>query len=101
MKINICNISEELKENTLKIFNMLNIEMGNDGYLLNAFLSDKFSVSFKNNEFTIEYPHINLFFRGLLLIKRYKDKNFYIRENPLHELGVMMDCSRNAVRTVA
>ncbi|MBR2988245.1 MAG: beta-N-acetylhexosaminidase, partial [Clostridia bacterium] len=73
-----------------------------DGYPIKAIEGEEFVVEFDGTEFTVTYDKVNKFFRGLLLIvKNGCKKAWKVKEDCFtKELGIMLDCSRNAVRNM-
>lgn len=59
-------------------------------------------VSFENDSYMIEYSTRNTLMRGMGLLSRYAGKGkFNVSENPSFDmLGIMVDCSRNAVMKI-
>ena len=101
MKINISKLLPDLRQATAEVLKQLNITVQETGYFLEAKRGDNFLVSFDGKTFHIEYPAHHMYFRALQLIRRFGDKEFSISERCMaKEFGVMLDCSRNAVRTV-
>ena len=102
MKINISALSAELIESVKECAEMLGLETGTDGYALKTETAEGLTVRFDGNDFTVGYPENarHLFFRGLRLIKQNGDKKPYelTESRDFTELGIMLDCSRNAVR---
>ena len=100
MNLNVSLLSDELRVKTIEVANVLRFNLSVEGQLIVAQKGDKFSVKFDGEKFTITYDELNRFFRGLLLIARYGDKKkFEVEETCFaKELGIMLDCSRNAVR---
>ena len=102
MNINVALLNEELRTRTKEVAKTLRFDLAIDGYAIKAEQGDKFSVEFNGEEFKITYDTVNKFFRGLLIVASQGDKKpFEIEENcRAKELGIMLDCSRNAVRSV-
>ena len=102
MKINISALSAELIESVKECAEMLGLETGTDGYALKTETAEGLTVRFDGKDFTVGYPENarHLFFRGLRLIKQNGDKKPYeiTESRDFTELGIMLDCSRNAVR---
>ena len=103
MKINVANLPEELRLATLEVFDQLHIEESARGYMLRAKEGDCLSVVFDGRKCEITYSKTNEYFRGLKnFIQRNPCEAFSIQEQcTVNELGIMMDCSRNAVPNVA
>ncbi len=103
MKINISALPDTLRAQTEIIAAELNWSLDANGYTITAEQGDGLSVVFNGKNVTITYSAINQFFRGLLLFKKsFNKKGFSLHEDCLYsELGIMVDCSRNAVRSVA
>lgn len=104
MKINVAKLPNELRDPALELMDRLDFTRDVNGYVLDAQSgTDELTVTFDGNkQITIGYPSLNQFFRGLRLIKQHFDKKgFKIAEKcAASELGIMLDCSRNAVRSV-
>ena len=103
MKINIANLSDDLRLRTEEVSGELGFDLTANGYEINAIKGDSLSVEFDGKIFTITYSALNEYFRALLLIKKNFDKKgFSVTEKCLYDdLGIMVDCSRNGVRNVA
>ncbi len=103
MKINLKKLPASLRAQTEEIADRLGVSVCDDGYPLLAEEGEELKVDFDGKTVCITYPARNQFFRGLRLFKQhFAQKAFSIRERcTLDELGIMLDCSRNAVRTVA
>ena len=102
MKINISALDNELRTRVGEVATQLGFEMDVNGYAIEAKQGEEFSVSFDGQKFTIVYDALNRFFRGLLLVaKSGAKKKFTVSEKCVaEELGIMLDCSRNAVRNL-
>lgn len=102
MKINVSALSAELNECVKDCAETLGFDLCADGHALKTETADGLTVGFDGKDFTIGYPENakHLFFRGLRLIKQNGEKKPYeISETrDFTELGIMLDCSRNAVR---
>ena len=85
------------------IIDLLGFKENEGGIPIHAEQSNTLSVHFDGNEISIRYRRKNEFFRALNLLKRYgTQKTFFVEERCIaDEFGVMLDCSRNAVRNLA
>lgn len=103
MKINIAHLSDALRQRTEEVSQELGFELNLNGYEISATKGDALSVNFDGKKIEITYGKLNEYFRALLLIKKnFNKKGFSVTENCLYEdLGIMVDCSRNAVKSVA
>ncbi len=103
MKLNIGKLPVHLRARMGEVADMLGFEITIDGYALNACEGDTLTVSFDGSAFEVTYPTLNQFFRALLLIKQnYAGEPFAVTQSfSADEFGIMVDCSRNAVKTVA
>ena len=102
MKINISALDNELRVKVGEVASQLGFEMDVNGYAIEAQKGEEFSVKFDGNKFFITYDALNRFFRGLMLVaKSGAKKGFAVNEKCVaEELGIMLDCSRNAVRNL-
>ena len=101
MKLNLKNLDELLRSRLLKSAHGLSIKEDADGVVVNAEKSDKTVIIPAQNEVTIKYAKTYEFFYALktFLSDPNKKENTEI-ECKFDELGIMIDCSRNAVKTV-
>ena len=102
MNVNVASLGEELRTRTMEVAKTLRLELTADGCPIKAEKGEEFAVSFNGKEFTITYDTVNKFFRGLVLIVKNGDKKAWeVKEDCFtKELGIMLDCSRNAVRNI-
>ena len=102
MKINISALDNELRAKVGEVAEQLGFTMDVNGYAIEAQKGDEFTVKFDGKKFTIVYDAVNRFFRGLLIVaKSGARKDFSVKEECVaEELGIMLDCSRNAVRNL-
>ena len=102
MKINISSLSDELRAQAEEAILELGWTLDASGYTVIAKQGEKAEVKFDGKTVEITYPSKNYFFRGLLLFKKnFNKKGFVVSETALYDdLGIMIDCSRNAVKTV-
>ena len=102
MKVNISKLSDNLRECTAEVAAQLNFTLDGNGYEIIAEEGETLNVSFDGKVIKIIYPAINQFFRGLRLVKQnFNKKGFSVSETcKATELGIMLDCSRNAVRNI-
>ena len=102
MKINVSALNPELNECVKDCAEALGFELCADGRALKTETAEGLTVRFDGKDFTVGYPENakHLFFRGLRLIKQNGERKPYeINETrDFTELGIMLDCSRNAVR---
>ena len=103
MKLNINELTDSLKERTKDALKQIDVEVASDGCLLKATVGQKFTVNFDGKTFFVTYPELRYFFRALTLIKKAGDTApFSIEEECFaKEMGVMLDCCRNAVRNMS
>lgn len=102
MLINISELPRELQDCTSEIAERLGFTVDGNGYCLTAKQGDELKITFDGKTFDVTYPARNRYFRALKLIKQhFAENDFPICEKcSLEELGIMLDCSRNAVRSV-
>lgn len=102
MKVNISRLPDALRECTSEVAEQLDFVLDGNGYELHAEEGETLSVKFDGKVISVVYPALNQYFRGLKLAKQHFDKKgFEVSESfVLDELGIMLDCSRNAVRSV-
>lgn len=102
MKVNISRLPDSLRDCTGEVAAQLGFTLDGGGYELVASEGETLNVSFDGKTISVEYPSLNQFFRGLRLVKQnFNKKGFSVSETcRTEELGIMLDCSRNAVRSV-
>lgn len=102
MKISVAKLSSELQNQAKVALAELGVKVDESGFVLTAEKGDNLKVDFDGKTVSIVYPSVNQFFRALLLLKRsFDQKGFSITEKCLYDdLGIMIDCSRNAVKSV-
>ena len=102
MKLNLRGLSAEIKASADEILKTLGICEGADGATVEAKRGDNLKVAFDGEKYEVIYDTIAAFNRALTIIKVNADKGEFTVEEckTPDELGVMLDCSRNAVRTV-
>ena len=103
MKLNLSGVPSALRASADEILKTLGIAESADGIQIEAKEGDGLKVVFDGEKYTVTYDSITAFNRALTLIKANDGADkFTIEEGKTPtELGVMLDCSRNAVRTVA
>lgn len=103
MKLNLNGVPAGLKASADEVLKTLCLEEGADGIAVEAVKGDKLKVESDGKKYVVTYDTITAFNRALTLIKANADKGEFTVEEckTPAELGVMLDCSRNAVRTVA
>ena len=102
MKLNLRGLSAEIKASADEILKTLGICEGADGATVEAKRGDNLKVAFDGEKYEVIYDTIAAFNRALTIIKANADNGEFTVEEckTPDELGVMLDCSRNAVRTV-
>ena len=102
MKLNLRGLSAELKASADEILKTLGICEGADGATVEAKKGDNLKVAFDGEKYEVTYDTIAAFNRALTIIKANGGAAAFGAEEGKTptELGVMLDCSRNAVRTV-
>ena len=102
MQIDLSNLKSELKTGAQALLPQLGFTDTKSGYALKAKEGAQLSVSFDGRAFTVTYAARHQFFRGLRLLKeRFTGMPFTVTEqSKAKELGIMLDCSRDAVRNV-
>ena len=103
MNINFSRVPQNRKEGLLEAACQLGIsEKEQGGIPLFIGNAEKLTVSYDGEAFRILFPSLNQLYRGLRLLKeKFEGRKFsYTEICSMKELGIMLDCSRNAVRTV-
>ena len=102
MNINFSFLPEQLKKATEEIILQIGIKSSSDGIILTAEKGEMLSVVCDGKTIKITYPTLNQYFRALAIVAM-KGKGVYkVQEKALiAELGIMLDCSRNAVATIS
>ena len=102
MKIKF-NVDPKFNIGIKRLENLLGYEISDDGTELTAILGDRIGTSLKNGKGTIYYNKTNQFFRELSIFVQnaLKKDEFDITEDGFFETtGLLLDASRNAVKTV-
>lgn len=101
MDINLIGLEAGQVQGINDLLHHLNIELTNNGTLIVVEKSESgIEVSFDGTKGKIAYSQQNQFYRalGLMIELIEKDQVCEIKESPIYDsLGVMIDCSRNAV----
>lgn len=102
MKVNISKLPDNLRDCTGEVAAQLDFVLDGSGYEIRAAEGETLSVEFDGKIFNVTYPTLNQYFRGLRLIKQcFNKKGFSVSETyKMGDLGIMVDCSRNAVRNI-
>lgn len=102
MTLNLSVLPSDLIFGTKQILDLIGFTENEGGIPIHAEQASTLSVQFDGNEISIRYRRKNEFFRALNLLKRYgTQKTFFVEEHCIaDEFGVMLDCSRNAVRNL-
>lgn len=102
MTLNLSVLPSDLIFGTKQILDLIGFTENEGGIPIHAEQASTLSVQFNGNEISIRYRRKNEFFRALNLLKRYgTQKTFFVEEHCIaDEFGVMLDCSRNAVRNL-
>ena len=101
MKLNLTALAENLQEGTRETLGKLGFTEGKDGVPVTATPSDVLTVEYDGKTLKIGYPALNQYYRALRLVKQNGCAPFSVREEcAVKELGIMADCSRNAVRNL-
>ena len=102
MILNLSVLPSDLIFGTKQILDLIGFTENEGGIPIHAEQASTLSVQFDGNEISIRYRRKNEFFRTLNLLKRYgTQKTFFVEEHCIaDEFGVMLDCSRNAVRNL-
>ncbi len=102
MKVNIARLTDSIRFQAEEAIKELGWKLDVNGYVLTAEAGDELKVTFDGKTISVVYPSVNQFFRALLLAKKnFNKKGFSITEKCLYDdLGIMVDCSRNAVKSV-
>lgn len=97
VKVNYCYLTDEERV----FVKHIGLETAEDGCELRKVPGDHLRISRKENTVVIEYAKVCELYRGLALLKEGLQPD-EVKEQPatLDSLGVMLDCSRNAVPTV-
>ena len=101
MKLNLSRLDEFLKKLLLKSAHQLSIIEDKEGVVIVAEKSDKTVIIPSQEQVTIKYAKTYEFFYAIKTYLSQPDK----KDNTeiscrFNELGIMIDCSRNAVKTV-
>ncbi len=102
MEFNLSRLSAELRVCAEEVFKELGLVDSDDGAKVEAERGDALKVERRGDGYAITYDKLASFARAFTLIKASGGaSDFAVEEkSELSELGVMLDCSRNAVRTV-
>ncbi len=101
MKINFSTLSQELLAKTNEVANQIGLEPSLQGLPLTAEQGEKLTVVCDGKSVKITYPTLNQYFRALFILAQNGSKKFSVSEDcHASELGIMLDCSRNAVRNL-
>ena len=104
MQIHLIGLNEQLVSASQEILRLLNIEPSENGIPISVETSDSgIHVQYEGDRGIIAYQEPYQFFRalGLLIEGIKKNEPFQIMEKPVYQsLGVLIDCSRNAVLKV-
>ena len=103
MELNLTKLHSSLICETKEALSELKVKYSDtSSTYLTATKSDKFSVDFDGTTYNICYPELRFYFRALTIIKlNCKLTKFHITETSYaKELGVMLDCCRDAVYNV-
>lgn len=102
MILNLSVLPSDLLFGAKHILDLLGFTENEGGIPIHAEQSNTLSVHFDGNDVFIKYKRKNEFFRALNLLKRHEtQKTFFVEEYcSTEEFGVMLDCSRNAVRNL-
>lgn len=96
MKINIKNLSDNLKKGVLELERYEFLKVGDDGILINAVFGDKVMVRKDGMTVSVVYdsdPHFYMaLVRGVCMVDGIQEI-----VSKVSKLGFMLDCSRNAV----
>jgi hypothetical protein len=104
MKINFTSINADLLTGVNFLSEDLNIETASDGVPIEVCAGEVLEVKYSAGRGLIRYKEKHHFFRALgLFIEHFDEReDFHITEIPrFRTIGVMTDCSRNAVLTVS
>lgn len=104
MNFNISKLNDDLRKGVFEVKDILGIVMDENGYELHAEQSENFKVTLNGKSITIYYTALSEFYRGLKTVKQNLSKKLSVFEieekNSFKDLGIMVDCSRNAVKSV-
>jgi len=100
MKFNLSSLDVMLRERLLRSAGQLGISEANDGIKLLAQKSDISRIEVSSEAVTVYYNKVYEFFFGVKAFLASPDSKGFEIKCAFGELGVMLDCSRNAVRTV-
>ena len=102
IKVNLLYLPLELKRGARELLGQLNFIEDDLGVIVKAKKGEKFKVEKTGNEYSVTYAFPVQFYRALLILAREGTEDDYSFEYTVNadELGVMIDCSRNAVKTV-
>ena len=100
MTFNLSYLPEALCLPIREVFPVLGFSEESTGIPLKAAPCDRLTVRYDGKEIKIGYSAKNEIFRALKIIKQQSLKSdFQVAETRFtDELGIMLDCSRNAVR---
>ncbi len=102
MKINFSTLNQELLAKTNEVSCQIGLEPSLQGLPITAEKGEKLTVVCDGKSVHITYPALNQYFRALSILAQNGNKKFSVTEEcATTELGIMLDCSRNAVKTVA
>ena len=100
MRVNLSSLEPLFRERLLHSAERLGLVEAEDGVILKAEKSDKAAVKREGNNLIVYYSAPYEFFYGVKTYLSKPDSNKIDIESCFDEFGVMLDCSRNAVRTV-
>lgn len=103
MKINLSLLPKQLYVQTLEVLPILGVKIAEEGLLVEAVQKDGSPIVVESNgkKATITYDKRNEYFRGLMLLAKSGGKSVKIEQtNSFSEFGIMLDCSRNAVKSL-
>lgn len=100
MLLNPTGLSEDQKQAVNEISGILGISLSEDGIPVDIIKKECLEYGFDGEKGYIYYRHDHQFIRGIGIFCEYlkSGQRFCVSETPSYEkLGVMVDCSRNAV----
>ncbi|MBR2566072.1 MAG: beta-N-acetylhexosaminidase [Paenibacillus sp.] len=106
MKLKLFGLNERLTSAVIELLPLLDVELSDEGIPVHFTKTEALGIhiQFDGNSGTVQYQNDYECFRALgLIIEGMKKKSgpFEIKESPAYDqLGVMFDCSRNAVLKV-
>ena len=100
MRLNLSSLDKLFRERLLRSAASLGITEAEDGMVLKSQKADKAEVVKEGNAVTVYYTAPYEFFFGVKTYLASPDSEKIEINSAFGELGVMLDCSRNAVRSV-